>query len=90
VRILCDREREEDAEVAYRVEVDLAPASHRGRATVLCANGEVVFDAWEPATPPDWAAKLARAFLRTAWSATRKAVPEPWPRRIVRWRPAPT
>ena len=89
VRILLDREREEVERVGYRVEIDLPTAAHRGRATIAREDGEVVFDGWEPEAPPDWAVKLARAFLRTAWSATRKADPAPWPRRIVRWRPVP-
>ena len=89
VRIVLDRDREEEGQVGYRVEIDLAPSAFRGRAAVARVAGEVVFDVWEPEAPPDWAAKLARAFLRTAWSATRKASAEPWPRRIVRWRPRP-
>lgn len=85
VRIRCDLEREDGGDVRYSIRID-ADESMRGSASVRLETGDVTWGAWSPLAPDDETLRLARAFLRAAWSATRKKSPEPWPRKIERWR----
>jgi len=86
VRILCRLESEAVDRVVYSIEIRASEVL-RGSAAVSRETGEVAFGPWSPAEPPAETTTLARAFLRAAWSSTRKKDPEPWPRKLDRWRP---
>ena len=86
VRITCTLQAEAEDHVRYSIEIHEPTSPGRGSATVARELGEVTFGGWSPDAPSDDLVTLARAFLRAAWSATRKADPEPWPRKIDRWR----
>jgi hypothetical protein len=85
-RIVLDLERAGADEVVYAAWLLAPDAEWRGQARVAVADGTVTFSGWTPAEPPAWIVALAHAFLRTEWRARRDADPEPWPRRIHRWR----
>lgn len=74
--------------VSYEAELYVPDARFTSAAEVRVADGDVVFPAWAPESPPAWLLAFARAFLRSAWLARRDDPDEPWPARINRWRPA--
>jgi hypothetical protein len=58
------------------------------QARVQVADGRVDFDAWKgDGEPPPWLVHYTRAALRSAWRA---AAEQGWPRRLTRWRDAPS
>ena len=81
-----------DDVVTYALELtwrsDVAPAL--GEVRVAHGSGEVSFS-FENGNAPEWLVEATRAVLRTLWRARRRDVaePEPWPRRIKRWRLSP-
>lgn len=85
VRITCVLDRDGGDDVRYAIEIRDETLT-RGAATVAKTSGEVAFEPWAPTDPEAETVRLTRAFLRAAWSATRKPSPDPWPRKIDRWR----
>lgn len=86
-RVLLELEAQDDQRIAYRLTLDTKDAAWTGRAEVLAADGAVTMEGLDGAPP--WLVDAARAFVRSLWTARRGAEPAPWPRRVLRWRPAP-
>jgi len=72
----------------YALVISTTEGEWTGTATVPVEDGEVVFGAWANDDPPSWTVAALRALLRSAWQ--RRRTGEPWPRRLARWRPAPS
>lgn len=90
--LLLRLSQQSDAAVVYGAELSAREGAFRGQAHVEVADGKIIFT-WAAGAAPDWLVEATRAVLRTLWRA-RSRVPlgeaEPWPRRIKRWRPAPS
>ena len=88
-RVVLELE-ETGAEIVYAAALYTPDAIHTGRARIAADDGAIRWDEWAPATPPAWLVEMAHAFLRSEWRARRPGLedPEPWPRRINRWREA--
>lgn len=74
--------------VRYTVTLELADRQFTGHAELGTSTGEISF-AWpESAAPPDWCVTAVRAQLRTLFRE--RSAGKVFPRRVTRWRPAPT
>jgi hypothetical protein len=80
---------EDDASRArYALTVATAGAEWTATAVVTIADGGIEFGAWQgEGTPPRWLVQYARAALRSTWRAH---ADQGWPRRLTRWRDAPS
>lgn len=87
-RVVLELDRIDAETVAYRASLFVPDARYDAAVAVRLADGDVAFDAFEPAAPPGWLVAFARAFLRSEWLARRGDEREPWPARLNRWRPA--
>src|SRR5262249_28578670 len=85
-RIILDLVRAGADDVVYGAWLLAPDAEWRREARIMLADGRVSFSGWQPGEPPAWMVALAQAFLRIEWRARRDPDPEPWPRRIHRWR----
>jgi hypothetical protein len=80
----------EHDETLARYELTLATPSSEwsARANVALADGSIDFADWHgDGEPPAWLLQYARAALRSAWRAHAE---QGWPRRLTRWRDAPS
>ena len=75
--------------VRYAVTLDLVDQRFTGQAELGTSTGQISF-VWEEsaAAPPDWCVTAVRAQLRTVFRE--RSAGKVFPRRITRWRPAPT
>lgn len=74
--------------VRYAVTLSLSDRQFSGQAELGTSTGAVSF-AWESAgTPPEWCVNAVRAQLRTLFRD--RSAGKLYPRRVTRWRPAPT
>lgn len=86
-RVLLELEDAEGTDVVYRTTLFTPSLEWRAVARIAAEGGAVSFAAWEGASePPRWLVDAARAFLRSLYNA-RLTKDEPWPRRVLRWRP---
>jgi hypothetical protein len=72
--------------VRYEVELSTPDATHSSVASIDAA-GSVTFAEYADGAPPAWLVQVARAMLRALFRAK---VQNGWPRRITRWRAAPS
>lgn len=98
-RFVLRRDQAEANSVSYRAEISVRGAKWQGRLSLGLSDGAVVFDAWQfvepgsPAEPPQWVLDQMRAALRSAFRGLQKQGEVrvvDLPRRITRWRAAPT
>lgn len=74
----------------YRAHLQTPGGSFYCSAQVGEAAGreQVAFGEWGPEAPPEWLTADARAALKAALRTSQSE--GRWPRRITRWRPAPS
>jgi hypothetical protein len=73
-----------------KFELSMATSAVSGSALaqVSADEGSVDIGGWDGiAEPPPWLMHYARAALRSAWQVHRE---QGWPRRLTRWRDAPS
>ncbi len=88
-RVVLTRKAVREDEVVYEVRLHAPEGTWQGDATIIIADGAIALpDFGGDAQAPPWLVDMARAFLRTVWSARRKEDPPRWPRRLRRWRAA--
>ena len=85
-RIVFDLVEQTRDRAAVRVTLLVAEATYLGAATVDPQHVQLANFDFEP---PAWLLAQATAFLRTAARQHLGEDVDPWPRRIVRWRPSP-
>jgi hypothetical protein len=72
----------------FQIELATPQGAWSTQAEVSASEGAIVWSAWAGAgEPPDWLCQYTRAALRVAW---RQHAEEGWPRRLTRWRDAPS
>lgn len=82
---LCD---DDATHARYAVTLATSSAEWAAEAVVRVADGSIDFAAWQgEGEPPPWLAQYARAALRSTWRAH---ADQGWPRRLTRWRDAPS
>jgi hypothetical protein len=85
-RILLELERADAREVRYALSLATAESVSRGTLVLDPSTGAV---ALECAGAPSWLAEHARRFGAVLVRDHRGVGAPPWPRRVLRWRPAP-
>jgi hypothetical protein len=74
---------------SYTVVLATASGTWEAEAVVRESDGQIEQSPWRPAAAvPDWLEQATHALLRSAWQ--RRRAGHPWPRRLSRWRPAPS
>jgi len=82
---LCD---DDATHARYALTVATSGAEWTAAAVVTIADGGIDFSAWQgEGGPPPWLVQYARAALRSTW---RTHADQGWPRRLTRWRDAPS
>ncbi len=84
--MLLELEREPVEGAIYRATVYSPTADHPYRATITLPKGEVVVEAIGPPAREEHEEALVTQ-LRIVARAKIKAPDQPWPRRVLRWRP---
>ncbi|HTV22965.1 MAG TPA: hypothetical protein VMG12_29950 [Polyangiaceae bacterium] len=76
------------AQARYALTLSIPDAEWSADAAVALADGSIEFSPWQGAgAPPPWLVQYARAALRSTWHSHAELG---WPRRLTRWRDAPT
>jgi hypothetical protein len=88
VRLVVKLDPTATTEGVYTLAAGALEGEWQGTATVGVEGGTVAFSGWVGGEPPSWVLAALRALLRLAWQ--RRRAGEPWPRRLSRWRPAPS